>query len=66
MRRHRRKKIERRRLFFKVVLVRVIHFSDAGAHRIERLEWADQGTGRKNLDPDASPARGIDRLRQPN
>jgi len=54
--------MERLCLRFKIAFVRLVHVSDAGTYRVEGLERAYKGAGRKYLDLDASIAGGVDRL----
>jgi hypothetical protein len=58
--------MERRRLLFEVAFIRMIHVSDAGAHRIKGFERAHERPGQKNLYLDTPCGRSLDRLCETN
>jgi hypothetical protein len=56
--------VQRRRLFFKIPFICLVHVSETRPHRIEGFEWTDKGAGRKNVDFDAPATNNLDRSRE--
>jgi hypothetical protein len=56
--------LQRLRLPLEVAFKRMVHVSNASAHRIKRFEWTNERACGKNLNLDAPAGSTVDRLRE--